>query len=167
MKKHSIKVTKRCAYKGKSGRCEKMTTVTHPYCKKHTKKVLGVSVKKSSIPGAGKGLFAERDFKKGENIVQYNGEILTVDQYDKRYGDDAMGAYGITLDENRVIDAAKTSAGVARYACDFHGSKAKGPNAEYVSDDEEVWIVAIKNIKKGEEIFTDYGDEMHRAMGIA
>ncbi len=166
MKKHSIKVTARCAHVGKKGQCEKMTTTTHPYCNKHTKKVLGVSVKKSSIKGAGKGLFAARDFKKGENIVQYTGEILTVAQYDKRYGDDAMGAYGITLNDNQVIDAAKTSSSVARYACDFHGSNLKGPNAQYESDDKEVWIVALRKIKKGEEIFTDYGDEMQRAMGM-
>jgi len=165
MKHHSINVTKRCAYRGKKGRCKNDTTVTHPYCSKHTKKVLGLSVHKSSIPKAGKGLFAERDFKKGEQICKYGGEILTVDQYDKRYKDDSMGAYGIQLDEKRVIDAAKTTAGVARYACDYHGS-GKKPNAEYISDDDEVWIVATKKIKAGDEIFTDYGDDMHRALGL-
>ncbi len=166
MKKHSIKVTAQCAYTGKKGRCETMTTTTHPYCDKHTKKVLHVSVKKSTIPGAGKRLFAEKDFKKGENIIQYSGEVLSVDEYDKRYSDDAMGAYGITLNDHQVIDAAKTSSSVARYACDFNGSGRKGPNAQYESDDKEVWIVALRKIKKGEEIFTDYGDEMQRAMGM-
>jgi SET domain-containing protein len=167
MKKHSIKVTAQCAYEGKKGRCPKETTITHPYCSKHTKKVLGLSVRKSTVPKAGKGLFAERDFKKGEQIAKYAGEILTTAEYDERYGDDAMGAYGVQLDDNRVIDARKTTAGVARYACDYHGSKKK-PNAEYVAEEEidEVWVVAIKKIKKGEEILTDYGEEMHRAMGI-
>ena len=165
MSQHSISVTKRCAYKGKKGRCKRETTITHPYCGKHTKKVLGLSVKKSSIPGAGYGLFAETTFKKGEHIVQYTGEVLTTDQYDKRYGDDELGAYGITLNDNQVIDAAKTSSGVARYACDYHGSGKKN-NAEYVTDDEEVWIVATKKIKPGDEIFTDYGEDMHKVLGL-
>ena len=34
-------------------------------------------VKKSTIPGSGKGLFAKRDFKKGERILEYLGEIIT------------------------------------------------------------------------------------------
>jgi len=142
-----------------------MTTITHPYCSKHTRKHLGVSVKKSKIPGAGYGLFAEKSFKKGEYIVQYTGEHLTTDEYDARYGDDTLGAYGITLNDTTVIDAAKTSAGVARYACDFHGSGKKN-NAEYVTDDEEVWIVATKKIKAGDEIYTDYGEDMHKALGL-
>ncbi|MCO6466523.1 MAG: SET domain-containing protein [Bradyrhizobiaceae bacterium] len=167
MKRHSITVTARCAYVGKNGRCTRDTSITHPYCGKHTREVLGVRVAKSTVPMAGRGLFAERDFKKGEYIAQYGGEILTTEQYDKRYADDAMGAYGVQLDADRVIDARKTSAGVARYACDYHGSKRK-PNAEYVADDEkdEVWVVATRAIKKGDEILTDYGDDMHRAMGL-
>ncbi len=167
MKKHSIKVTAQCAYVGKKGQCPKLTTITHPYCGKHTRKVLGLRVKKSTVPKAGKGLFADRTFKKGEYIARYDGEILTTAEYDERYGEDAMGAYGVQLDDNRVIDARKTTAGVARYACDYHGSRKK-PNAEYVADDEkdEVWIVAIRKIRKGDEILTDYGEEMHRAMGL-
>lgn len=167
MKKHSIKVTKRCAYVGKNGRCAINTSITHPLCARHTKSEMGLSVRKSNVPNAGLGLFAERTFKKDEQIARYGGEILTTAQYDKRYNADAMGAYGVQLDDNRVIDARKTTAGVARYACDYHGSHKK-PNAEYVADDEagEVWIVATRAIKKGDEILTDYGDDMHRAMGI-
>lgn len=122
-------------------------------------------VKKSQIPKAGLGLYAERLFKKDEQICEYTGEKLTVAQYDKRYGADAMGSYGLQLNDKYVIDAAKTTSGVARYACDFHGSRRR-PNAEYVSDTGHVYIVATRDIKVGEEICTDYGDEMHRAMGL-
>ena len=165
MKHHNIKVTKRCTYEGKKGRCKNMTTITHPYCAKHTKKVMGLSVKKSKIKGAGLGLFAERTFKKGEEICKYEGEILTIDEYDERYADDDMGAYGITLNDKQIVDAALTSSGLGRYACDYHGSGKKN-NAEYQSDDDEIWIVAIKKIKKGDEIYTDYGEDMHEALGL-
>ena len=126
---------------------------------------MGLIVKKSLIPQAGLGLFADRVFKKDEPICEYTGQKMTQAQYDKKYGDDAMGSYGLQLDATHVIDAAKTTSGVARYACDYHGSR-KRPNAEYVSDAGHVYIVAIRNIKAGDEIYTDYGDEMHRAMGL-
>lgn len=165
MSSHSISVTAQCAYVGSHGRCRRHTTVTHPYCGQHTKQVLGVSVRKSLIPGAGKGLFAERTFRKGEPIVQYTGEHISVAAFDQRYGSDSLGAYGITLNDTTVIDAAATSAGVARYACDYHGSGSKA-NAQYESDDREVWIIALRTIKPGEEIYTDYGTEMHQALGL-
>jgi len=142
-----------------------MTTTTHPFCGQHTKEHLGVSVRKSNIPMAGLGLFAERTFKADDRIVEYSGERLTTDQYDRRYDRDAMGSYGIQLSEKYVIDARKTSSGVARYACDYHGS-GKRPNAEYVNFGGRIWIVATKRIRPGEEILTDYGDDMHRALGL-
>jgi SET domain-containing protein len=165
MKRHSVKVTRRCAHVGEKGRCKRMTTTTHPFCGPHTKEHLGVSVRKSNIPMAGLGLFAERPFNVDERIVEYSGERLTTDQYDRRYDRDAMGSYGIQLSEKYVIDARKTSAGVARYACDYHGS-GKRPNAEYVNFGGRIWIVATKRIRPGDEILTDYGDDMHRALGL-
>lgn len=167
MNKHAIQITARCSYKGRNGRCQRKTTITHPYCAQHTRMVLGVSVRKSQIPNAGLGLFAEKSFKTGDYVAQYSGEIISVEEYDKRYSDDAMGSYGVELDSKRVIDACRSDSGVARYACDYHGS-GKKPNVEYVADDEkdEVWLVAIRPIKKGDEILSDYGDDMHRAMGI-
>ena len=165
MDKHVVEVTRQCAYYGKKGRCKRITTLTHPFCAKHTKKMLGVSVKKSHIKGAGYGLFAEKDFKKGQKIVEYTGELLTQDEYDERYVEDDMGSYGISLTDDLVIDAARTDSGVARYACDYHGSGGKN-NADYESDDDTIWIVATRKIKAGEEIYTDYGDDMHEALGL-
>jgi SET domain-containing protein len=124
-----------------------------------------VSVKKSSIPQAGLGLYAERTFEVDDRIVEYTGEKLTTDQYERRYKNDQLGSYGLALSEKYVIDARRTDAGVARYACDYHGS-GKKPNAEYVNFGGRVWIVATRRIKQGEEILTDYGEDMHRALGL-
>jgi len=122
-------------------------------------------VKKSSIPQAGLGLYAERTFEVDDRIVEYTGEKLTTDQYERRYKNDQLGSYGLALSEKYVIDARRTDAGVARYACDYHGS-GKKPNAEYVNFGGRVWIVATRRIKQGEEILTDYGEDMHRALGL-
>lgn len=142
-----------------------MTTITHPFCGQHTREHLGITIQKSNIPMAGLGMFAVRPFVADERIVEYSGEKLTTDQYDRRYDKDSMGSYGIQLSEKYVIDARKTSSGVARYACDYHGS-GKKPNAEYINFGGRIWIVATKRIKPGEEILTDYGDDMHRALGL-
>ncbi len=122
-------------------------------------------MKKSSIPQAGLGLYAERTFEVDDRIVEYTGEKLTTDQYERRYKNDQLGSYGLALSEKYVIDARRTDAGVARYACDYHGS-GKKPNAEYVNFGGRVWIVATRRIKQGEEILTDYGEDMHRALGL-
>lgn len=165
MDKHVVEVTRQCAYYGKKGRCRSITTITHPFCAKHTKKMLGLSVKPSKVKGAGYGLFAEKDFKKGQKIVEYTGEILTQDEYDERYLKDDMGSYGISLTEELVVDAARTDSGVARYACDFHGSGGMN-NADYEDNGDTIWIVAVRKIKAGEEIYTDYGEDMHEALGL-
>lgn len=111
------------------------------------------------------GLYAEKAFEVDDRIVEYTGEKLTTDQYERRYKTEQLGSYGLALSEKYVIDARRTDAGVARYACDYHGSGQK-PNAEYVNFGGRVWIVATRRIKPGEEIFTDYGEDMHRALGL-
>jgi SET domain-containing protein len=165
MKRHSINITAQCAFDGPKGRCQRKTTTTHPYCAQHTQTVLGVRVAPSKIKGAGLGLYAVRPFKKGEHVVEYRGEKLTQKEYDTKYADDAMGSYGISLSARYVLDAGKTSSGVARYVCDYHGSHSK-PNTEYVNIDNRIWVVAIRDIKVGEEFYSDYGEDMHKAMGL-
>ncbi|NQW30123.1 MAG: SET domain-containing protein [Ignavibacteria bacterium] len=166
MKQHTIKESARCAHKSAKGRCKRITVITHPYCSQHTVENLGVKVAKSNIQGAGYGLFAARNFGMGDRIVEYKGEIMTQEEYDSRYAENNMGAYGLELNDTHVIDAARITSGVARYACTYHGSGRRKPNAEYVSDDEQVWIVSLNRIKSGDEIFTDYGEEMLVAMGL-
>jgi SET domain-containing protein len=36
-----------------------------------------LSIKKSKIPGAGKGLFAEELIKRGEKVIEYTGDVIT------------------------------------------------------------------------------------------
>lgn len=162
---HTIKVKARCAYESEKGRCKRTTEVTHPYCPQHTREVLGVYVAPSRIPKAGKGLFAARAFKKGETICIYDGELLTTAQYDKRYDKEGYGSYGMTLNRNWVIDARKTSSGVARYICDFNGS-GKKPNVEYQEYKRKIEVVVVKKIEPGDELYADYGDEIRIAMGL-
>jgi uncharacterized protein len=167
MKHHSIRVTAQCAFTNATNgkRCNAQTTITHPYCWRHTQKVLGVTVRKSAIPFAGLGLFATRMFSIGDAIVEYRGKRMSMRAYNAKYEHELHGAYGMQLNRSTVLDAAETAWGVARYACDYHGSGKKN-NAEFVNENGRIWIIAIWPIKPHQEILVDYGEEMHEAMGI-
>jgi SET domain-containing protein len=118
-------------------------------------------VKKSKIPGAGKGLFTKRDIKKGERIVEYLGEIVTEAELNRRADKDIYG-YSFYISKKKCIDAYYTPDELARYANDAKGlTKVKGitNNCAYVIYKNSGWISAEKNIKAGEEIFVSYGAE--------
>lgn len=163
---HSIVVKKKCAYKDEKGkRCKTTCTLTHPYCEEHTETELFLRVAQSTVPFAGLGLFSLKKIKKGEVALLYEGEKLTVDQYNKRYDKEGHGEYGMTLGKKHVIDARETSSGLGRFVCDFTGSDKKA-NVEYMDNEGVIEIVAKKKIKPGDELLVDYGDEMRVAMGF-
>jgi uncharacterized protein len=98
---------------------------------------------------AGLGLFAMRDVKKGECIIEYTGEAISHEEADRR-----GGRYLFILNEKTVLDGKKHEH-KGRYM--NHACK---PNCEaIVENDERIMIYAIKNIKKGEEFTYDYGND--------
>jgi uncharacterized protein len=118
-------------------------------------------VKKSTIPGAGKGLFTREDIKKGELIIEYKGEVIDWKEYEKRVERDEDG-YLFFVNKKKCIDAYNTPEYIARYANDASGlSKIRGlnNNATYFIVKSVPFIKAEKNIKAGSEIFVDYTKE--------
>lgn len=108
-------------------------------------------VRKSRI--AGKGAFATRDIKKGERIIEYLGERVSHAVADARYDDHADSAHHTFLfNVNRsvVIDAYVdgNDARFINHSCD--------PNCESEIERGRVFIDAIKNIRKGDELTYDY-----------
>lgn len=123
-----------------------------------------LEVRKSTIPGAGKGLFTLRDIKKGERVVEYLGEIITDKECDRRAEKDQYG-YFFYISKNKCVDAYHMPEVKARYANDASGlTKVKGirNNCCYEVWKRSGWILAEKNIKAGEEIFVSYGAEYWR-----
>lgn len=121
-------------------------------------------VKKSTLSGAGKGLFTKKDIKKGERFLEYLGEIVTEAELDRRAEKDIFG-YAFYISKKKCIDAYYTPNELARYANDAKGlSRVKGlnNNACYVVYRNSGWIKAERNIKAGEEIFVSYGAEYWR-----
>jgi SET domain-containing protein len=118
-------------------------------------------LKKSTIPAAGKGLFTKKAIKKGEDIIEYKGEIVTWAECLNR-NDNGHGGYVFFINKNYCIDAYFTPSALARYANDAKGHiRVAGitNNAVYETRGKKVFIVATKNIEEGGEVLVDYGKD--------
>ena len=106
-----------------------------------------VDVKKAS---AGLGLFAGEDIPEGTLIIEYTGERITPQEADRR-----GGRYLFAVNDNLVIDGTdrKYTARYINHSCE--------PNAEAEHEvtEDRIYIRALQNIKKGEEITFDYGED--------
>jgi len=117
-------------------------------------------VKKSTLPGAGKGLFTKVLIPKGTRIVEYKGQIVTWKEVAKM-ADDRNG-YVFFFNNKHCIDAWKTKKGVAHFANDARGIvRVEGVknNSEYVTEKKRCYIEASKDIPAGAEILVGYGSE--------
>jgi hypothetical protein len=91
-----------------------------------------LKLKKSSIPGAGKGLFTKIDIGKGQLIVEYKGKL---ELWKDVKGQDGYNAYLFRLNRKYAINALNYKKALARYVNDARGfNKIKGlrNNCEYV-----------------------------------
>lgn len=116
-------------------------------------------IKKSKIPGAGKGLFTKKFIPKGTRIIEYKGKITTWKQV---LSGDKFNGYVYYINRNHVIDSMDRKKSLGRYANDAKGlSKIKGivNNTRYVEEDKKVFMEAVKNIPEKTEILVGYGKE--------
>lgn len=111
-------------------------------------------VRRSAV--AGRGAFAVRDIRKGEQLIEYLGERISHAEADARYIDAAMTSHHTFLfavSRQTVIDAfvGGNDARFINHSC--------APNCEAVIEGSRVFIYARQRIAKGEELFYDYGYE--------
>lgn len=121
-----------------------------PFCQQHMRQRCGVQVQKSRISKAGYGVFATRPFKQGEKILEYYGENLTKEQFDKRYGNE-LGTYVLQVNKNLYIDASGFQSSVAKFVNDPKNSGKKA-NCRFSVWRGGAWIVAKKNINASREM---------------
>ena len=116
-------------------------------------------IKRSTLTGAGKGLFTKKPIAKGTRIVEYKGKITTWKDVND---DNGKNGYIYYINRNHVIDAKPLSKTLGRYANDANGLKkikSVKNNARYVVDNLRVYIEAVKDISAGDEILVRYGKE--------
>lgn len=116
-------------------------------------------VRRSTLKGAGKGLFTSKPIGRGAKIVEYKGTICTWKEVDHRKG---RNGYIYYVNRNHVIDAWHDKKALARYANDARGivrSDGVRNNCRYDNIGLRVYIVAMKDIPAGEEILVGYGKE--------
>ncbi len=144
----------------------------------------GVMVKESNIVGAGKGLFAGKDFKIGEFITLYDGPILSIATAQK-CRQAGLATHIRTLDSQysaidgfRSVDEAKArtrhSEGPGGGSFANHGDLHRA-NSVFVKltsfrhqpygPNYNTFIVlrAKRGIRKGEEILANYGSGYWRS----
>ena len=99
-----------------------------------------VIVKKSKI--SGQGVFAERDFKKGEVVLKWN--LKPLKELDIKNLSEKERTYVVIIDKKHYL--MQSPERFVNHSCDSN-TKAKN-NCD----------VAVRNIKSGEEINSDYCD---------
>jgi uncharacterized protein len=117
-------------------------------------------VKKSTLAGAGRGLFTKIAISKGTRIVEYKGKKVTWKEVEKM-ADDRNG-YVFFFNSKNCIDAWQTKKSVAHFSNDAMGiTRIEGlrNNAEYVTEKKRCFIEASKDIPARAEILVGYGAE--------
>ncbi|MEO5681082.1 MAG: SET domain-containing protein-lysine N-methyltransferase [Chitinophagaceae bacterium] len=116
-------------------------------------------IKKSNLPGTGKGLFTRKPISKGEIILEYKGLITT---FKKIEDNPVFNPYVYFVNRNHVIDAMHFPESLGRYANDAEGMSTMPGyknNAAFIVVKKRVYLEAKTDIVPGSEIFVAYGKD--------
>ena len=101
----------------------------------------------------GRGVFAAKNIAKGTRVTEYVGERISHAEADRRHGgkaDDDNHTFLFTVTSRSVIDGGNggNDARWINHSCD--------PNCESVIEKSRVFVEAVRDIPKGEELCYDY-----------
>ena len=107
-------------------------------------------IKKSKIDK--NGLYASCNIKKGTKIIEYKGKIISVNKSktDPKF-DNEKAIYLFNINKRFDLDGdfKFNTARLINHSCD--------PNCEVFGEGLKVWVYAMKDIRKGDELSYDYG----------
>ncbi len=107
-------------------------------------------IKKSTIDK--KGLYAAKDIKNGTKIIEYKGKIISVKKTEKdpKFDND-KDIYLFNINKKYDLDGdfKFNTARLINHSCE--------PNCEVSGTGFKIFVYAIKNIKKNDELTYDYG----------
>ncbi|KAH8880067.1 hypothetical protein GQ53DRAFT_670636 [Thozetella sp. PMI_491] len=125
-----------------------------------------VMIGQSQLEGCGYGLFTAEDIAAEEFVIEYTGELITHDEGVRRearrgdvFNEEKSSSYLFTLLENEGIwvDAA-IYGNLSRYINHDKIGANITPKIQYVNGEYRIKFTALHNIKAGEELFFNYGD---------
>lgn len=97
----------------------------------------------------GLGVFANKEFKKGELILKFHGPLLAYEDLPKVYPEED---HYLQIGKKLYKGPAKDTEDFFNHSCD--------PNAGLLIEGEQIALIAIKIIQKNEEITFDYSSTM-------
>jgi len=107
-------------------------------------------IKKSNIDN--KGLYASKNIKAKQIVIHYKGKLITkkeVEKNPKFDNDKAIYLFNVNNRYDLDGDFEYNDARLINHSCN--------PNCEVDGKGLKLWIFALRNIKKGEELSYDYG----------
>uniref|UniRef100_A0A8C5LUL7 [histone H4]-lysine(20) N-methyltransferase n=1 Tax=Leptobrachium leishanense TaxID=445787 RepID=A0A8C5LUL7_9ANUR len=116
------------------------------------------------VSGKGRGVFATRDFQRGEYVVEYHGDLIEITDAKKREAlyaqDSSTGCYMYYfqyLNKTYCVDATKESNRLGRLV---NHSKTGNCHTKLhnINNVPHLVLIASRDIKAGEELLYDYGD---------
>ena len=88
-------------------RCKRGSCIGYPLCAAHNASRYGVECRVSTIPNAGRGLFAVRSLPKNSWICPYIGENTTMSSIHARYPGELTAPYAVQLANGLAVDSAR------------------------------------------------------------
>jgi uncharacterized protein len=107
-----------------------------------------IRVGKSRIDGT--GVFAKRNIPRGTRIIEYTGEHVPIHQLFYVVGEGQPRTYTFALNDTTAIDGTR-GGNASRF---FNHSCA--PNCEAYIFEDRVYIYAMRDVRRGEELTFDY-----------
>lgn len=98
----------------------------------------------------GKSVFARRNYRKGEFIIEFRGRRYSMDEYKKRLN--PRNNHFLQIDTDVYLGPTRTADNYINHSCD--------PNSGIRIVDGRVLLHAIKAIRRGDEISFDYSTSM-------
>lgn len=118
-----------------------------------------IEVRRSKIHGS--GVFAAKNIKKGEFIIEYKGLLRSHEEVDAAYdGEDETGhTFLFTLNDDYVLDAniKGNDARWINHSCDPNCDSEHVDAEDGDKRKDRIEIKAIRDIRTGEELSYNYG----------
>jgi hypothetical protein len=168
----SVEVLCQCIAQDADGTECQNFTVHSDVCAFHLSRDYGLRIGASTVSGAGLGLFATRDFAKGERVCQYKGKIVSRAAFEAE-----PSLYGVGLSGGLVLDAVLSSAGAGRYV--NSAPRKRDVNCQLISlrkilgrrapagSGKVIYVQCTKRVvRAGEEWFCLYGNNYSWPAGV-